>query len=93
MAVAEQNTKESSWWDSFMEKYGDYAKLSLMVSVVLTFIVGNVIIGLYCFGIVQLPKEMSFIIGAISFAYAAWMLGLMVVNGVQWHVNGSKRRK
>jgi hypothetical protein len=93
MIAAEQNTSTGNWFGSLIDKYGELGKTILIVAAVLTFIINGIVMGLYCFGLVQLPSGLATVFGIVSFGFAAWMLGMMVVSGVQYKISGNKRRK
>lgn len=75
----------------FTARYEE-AKLLSKTAVALLFIVNSVALGMYAFGLVQPSKSMAIGFGAISFAFAAVVLGTFVHYGVKFQSTTKRKR-
>lgn len=89
---AEQSKTESMSKTPWYKTVWNYAKHFTKTSWSLLYIVNGIAIGLYAFDFVHPPHIVAAAFGAISIAFAAVHLAILVNAGVKYET-GNKRRK
>lgn len=92
--MADNNQENSKSFDikAWLADRIDEGKVIIKMLTAILFIVSGVAIGMFAFGYINPPKAALQVMGAISIAFSAALLGQVVYAGVKSQSN-NKRRK